>query len=137
MIGTSNTNNPYGEIKISTEVLEVIVGFATLEVDDVIGMKADLSSDLRQIFGRSEHSKGVSLTADEFGTSVNVYCYFKYGVNVPFVAQKVQENVKEQVFHMTEIELDEVHVHIVGIVPDELSTPNVLTARDLEIGEEI
>ena len=137
MIGTSNTNNPYGEIKISTEVLEVIVGFATLEVDGVIGMKADLSSDLRQIFGRSEHSKGVSLTADEYGTSVSVYCYFKYGVNVPFVAQKIQENVKEQVFHMTEIELDEVHVHIVGIVPKESTTVNVLTARDLEIGEEI
>lgn len=137
MIGTSNTNNPFGEIKISTEVLEIIVGLATFEVDGVYGMKADFSSDLRQMFGRSEHSKGVSLTADEFGTQVNIYCYFEYGVNVPFVAQRVQENVKEQVFHMTEIELDEVHVHIVGIVPKESTTVNVLTARDLEIGEEI
>ena len=49
--------------------------------------------------------------------SVDVYCYFNYGVNVPY-SPKIQENVKEQ-YHMTEIELDEVHVHIVGIIPEE------------------
>lgn len=137
MIGTSNVNNPFGEIKISTEVLEVIVGIATLEVDGVYGMRADFSSDLKQIFGRSEHSKGVTLTADENGTSVDVYCYFEYGVNVPYIALAIQKNVKEQVFHMTEIELDEVNVHIVGIIPKESNSIQVLTAKDLELGEEI
>ncbi len=137
MIGTSNVNNPYGEIKISTEVLEVIVGIATLEVEGVYGMRADFSSDLKQMFGRSEHSKGVSLTADEWGTVADVYCYFEYGVNVPFVARDIQENVKEQVFYMTEIELDEVNVHIVGIVPKESNSIQVLTARDLELGEQL
>ncbi len=137
MIGTSNVNNPFGEIKISTEVLEVIVGIATLEVDGVYGMRADFSSDLKQIFGRSEHSKGVTLTADESGTSVDVYCYFEYGVNVPYIARGIQKNVKEQVFHMTEIELDEVNVHIVGIIPKESNSIQVLTAKDLELGEEI
>ncbi|SHE46992.1 PadR family transcriptional regulator, regulatory protein PadR [Atopostipes suicloacalis DSM 15692] len=137
MIGTSNRNNPFGEIKISTEVLEVIVGFATLEVNGVYGMRANLTSDLKTIFGRSEHTRGVSLQADEFGTSVDVYCYFNYGVNVPYTAQKIQENVKEQVYHMTEIELDEVHVHIVGIIPEETTAIDVLTTNDLELGEEI
>ena len=136
MIGTSNTNNPFGEVKISTEVLEVIVGFATLEVDGVYGMRANLKSDIQTMFGRSEHTRGVSLQTDEFGTAVEIYCYFNYGVNVPYVAQKIQEYVKEQVFHMTEIELDEVNVHIVGIIPEETKTLDVVTAKDLELGEE-
>ena len=42
MIETSGKNNPLGEIKVSAEVLEVIVSFATLEVDGVYGMYKDL-----------------------------------------------------------------------------------------------
>lgn len=137
MIETSGKHNPLGEIKVSAEVLEVIVSFATLEVDGVYGMRKDLTSDIRTMFGRNEHTKGVSLTADEFGTEIDIYCYFDYGVNVPEVAVKIQENVKEQIYYMTEIEIDEVHVHIVGIIPKETAAMDVLKASDLEIGEEM
>lgn len=133
MIETSDRNNPLGEIKVSAEVLEVIIGIATLECDGVYGMKKDFSSDLRTMLGRNEHSRGVSLEADELGTSVDVYCYFKYGVNVPKVAKEIQKNVKDQVYYMTEVELGEVNVHILGIVPDQTTAIDVLTAVDLGV----
>jgi len=136
MIETSDKNNPLGEIKVSAEVLEVIVGMAALEVDGVYGMQADLSSDIRTMFGRSEHSKGVSLNASEYGAAVDVYCYFNYGVNVPQVAQAIQVNIREQVYYMTEVELDEVNIHIVGIVPEQTTAIDVLTASDLDLGAE-
>lgn len=133
MIETSDRNNPLGEIKVSAEVLEVIIGIATLECDGVYGMKKGFSSDLRSMLGRNEHSRGVSLEADEFSTSVDVYCYFKYGVNVPKIAKEIQMNVKDQVYYMTEVELDEVNVHILGIVPDQTTAIDVLTAVDLGV----
>lgn len=133
MIETSDRNNPLGEIKVSAEVLEVIIGIATLECNGVYGMKKDFSSDLRTMLGRNEHSRGVSLEADDLGTSVDVYCYFKYGVNVPKVAKEIQKNVKDQVYYMTEVELDEVNVHILGIVPDQTTAIDVLTAVDLGV----
>lgn len=136
MIETSGKHNPLGEIKVSTEVLEVIVSFATLEVDGVYGMRANLTSDLRSIFGRNEYTKGVFLTANELGTAVDIYCYFNYSVNVPRVARQIQRNVKEQVYHMTEVELDEVNIHIVGIIPEESTAIDVVTADDLELGAE-
>jgi PadR family transcriptional regulator PadR len=136
MIETSGKNNPLGEIKVSVDVIEVIVGIATLEVDGVYGMQANLSSDIRTIFGRSEHSKGVFLKADEFGASVDVYCYFKYGVNVPQVANEIQQNVKNQVYYMTEIELNEVNVHISGIIPERSKAVDALTTRDLSLADE-
>jgi len=136
MIETSDKNNPLGEIKVSAEVLEVIVGIAALEIDGVYGMRTDLSSDIRTMFGRSEHSKGVSLNASEYGATVDVYCYFNYGVNVPQVAQAIQVNIREQVYYMTEVELDEVNIHIVGIVPDQTTAIDVLTASDLDLGAE-
>lgn len=132
MIETSDKNNPLGEIKVSAEVLEVIIGIVTLELDGVYGMR----KDLRTMFGRSEHSKGVALDADEEGTSVDVYCYIKYGVNVPKIAKEIQLNVREQVYYMTEVELAEVNVHIVGIVPEQTTAIDVLTASDLDLGVE-
>lgn len=135
MINTSGKFNPLGEIKISTEVLEVIVSFATLEVDGVYGMQVNLTSDIRSMLGRSEYTKGVFLGADEEGTSVDVYCYFDYGVNVPKVAQEIQENIKNQVYYMTEVEIDEVNIHIAGIIPKESTANDVITVDDLEIGE--
>jgi PadR family transcriptional regulator PadR len=136
MIETSDKNNPLGEIKVSAEVLEVIVGIATLEVEGVYGMRANLQSDIQTMLGRNEHSKGVSLNTNELGATVDIYCYFNYGVNVPKIANNIQENVKDQVYHMTDVELDEVNVHIVAIVPEQSSAVDVLTARDLDLGEE-
>ncbi len=133
MIETSDRNNPLGEIKVSAEVLEVIIGIATLECDGVYGMKKGFSSDIRTMLGHKDHSRGVTLEADEFGTSVDVYCYFKYGVNVPKIAREIQTNVKDQVYYMTEVELDEVNVHILGIVPDQTTAIDVLTAVDLGV----
>ncbi|HZK47447.1 MAG TPA: Asp23/Gls24 family envelope stress response protein [Atopostipes sp.] len=133
MIETSDRNNPLGEIKVSAEVLEVIIGIATLECDGVFGMKKGFSTDFRTMLGRNEHSRGVSLDADELGTSVDVYCYFKYGVNVPKVAREIQANVKEQVYYMTEVELDEVNIHILGVIPEQTTAIDVLTAGDLGV----
>lgn len=135
MIETSSKNNPLGEIKVSADVLEVIIGIATLEVDGVYGMQKNLSSDIRSMFGRSDFSKGVSLSVNEWGSAVDVYCYFKYGVNVPKVARDIQINVNDQVYHMTDVEIDEVNVHIVGIIPEQLATIDVLKASDLDLGD--
>ena len=57
----------------------------------------------------------------------------EYGVNVPKVAKEIQKNVKDQVYYMTEVELDEVNVHILGIVPDQTTAIDVLTAVDLGV----
>lgn len=111
-------SNPYGEIEVAPEVLEVISGIAANEVDGVYAMQGKFSTGVKSIFGKTNHKKGVHLTSDEDGLKVEVYCYFKYGVDVPKVALEIQQKIREQVYHMTDIELVEVNIHIVGIVPE-------------------
>ncbi|MDN6385410.1 MAG: Asp23/Gls24 family envelope stress response protein, partial [Alkalibacterium sp.] len=53
-------------------------------------------------------------------------CYFKFGVNVPDVAQAIQEKVREKIFHMTDITLAEVNIHIADIVPEKTSFQDLL-----------
>lgn len=110
--------NPYGEIEVAPEVLEVIAGIAANEVDGVYAMQGRFATEVKSMFGKTSHNKGVHLVSDEEGLKVEVHCYFKYGVNVPKVATEIQQRIREQVYHMTEIALSEINIHIVGIVPE-------------------
>ncbi|OJF94324.1 Asp23/Gls24 family envelope stress response protein [Alkalibacterium sp. 20] len=117
----TNRSNPYGEIEVAPEVIEIIAGMAANEVDGVYAMQGKFPEKMKIIFGKPNHKKGVHLTSDEEGLKVDIYCYFKFGVNVPKVAQAIQKKVREQIFHMTDITLAEVNIHIADIVPEKTS----------------
>lgn len=117
--------NLEGEIIIAPEVIEVIIGIAASKVEGVYAMRGNLASNVGELFGKSAHGKGVYLDVEEDGLKVNLYCYLDYGVSVPKVALDMQDKVKEQVLFMTDIELVEVNVHVVGIVPEKIAGPSL------------
>ncbi|MBA1435136.1 Asp23/Gls24 family envelope stress response protein, partial [Bombilactobacillus bombi] len=45
-----------------------------------------------------------------------VYVYLKYGVAVPNVALAMQKELSQQLQFMTEMEMDQVNIHVVGLV---------------------
>lgn len=114
----SQTNAPIGEIEIAPEVLEVISHIAANEVDGVYALKGSFSADMNKLFGQSYYQNGVSLSYEQDGINIDVFCNLKYGVNVPKVALEVQNRVREQVMQMTDIHLTEVNVHVISIVPE-------------------
>ncbi|GKT02594.1 Asp23/Gls24 family envelope stress response protein [Furfurilactobacillus sp. WILCCON 0119] len=107
-----------GTIEIAADVLEIIVGAAASQVDGVNRMRGTIANNVSELFGRTELSKGVKLSIDHDTISVDVFVYLDYGVNVPKVALAMQDKVKQQVSLMTELAINEVNVHIVGIVPE-------------------
>lgn len=114
----SQTN--LGAIEISPDVIETISGIALSEIEGVIGTAGNWSSELNELLGQPTHKKGVYLTKDEHNKDlhVDVYIYLRLGTNVPKVVLKIQEHVKAQVLHMTDIEISEVNVHIVNLVDE-------------------
>lgn len=123
----------FGEIEVAPEVLEVIAGIAANQVEGVYAMQGKLASGVSELFGKVDHKKGVHLTTDEEGLKVDVYCYLKYGAQVPKVAGEIQRSIKEQVYHMTDIDLAEVNIHIAGIIPEKSALEDLL---DLGIEED-
>lgn len=116
-----DTNHELGEIVIAPEVIEVIIGIAASKVEGVHRMQASFTHNVTELLGRSVHGKGVHLTMDEEdGINVDLYVNLKYGVSVPKVAMEVQSRVKQQVLFMTDIELNEVNVHVVSLVPEKM-----------------
>jgi uncharacterized alkaline shock family protein YloU len=78
-----------------------------------------------ELLGRAAHGKGVYLTIDETGIKVDLYSYMTYGVSVPKVAMEIQERVKQQVLFMTDVQLTEVNVHVVAVVPEKVDLPDI------------
>ncbi|QTJ58595.1 Asp23/Gls24 family envelope stress response protein [Dolosigranulum pigrum] len=110
-----------GDIELAPEVLEVISNIAANEVSGVYALKGTFSTDMKALFtNQMNYKKGVQLSYEQDGINLDVYCNLNLGVNVPKVALEIQERVKEQIYHMTDIELSEVNVHIVSMVSDKV-----------------
>lgn len=107
-------------MQIAPEVIEVIIGIAARKVDGVYSMRGTLANNFSELFGRQSRGKGVKLNQDEQGLKVDVYAYLNYGVSVPKVAEQIQEKVKQQVMFMTNLTLDQVDVHVQGVVPEKM-----------------
>ena len=61
------------------------------------------------------HGKGVKVDLTEEGILVDVYCTMNFGVSIPTVAGKIQDNIRQALLNMTALEAQEVNIHIVGI----------------------
>ncbi|AZP05498.1 Asp23/Gls24 family envelope stress response protein [Jeotgalibaca ciconiae] len=131
-ISIKEKNTTLGKIEIAPEVLEVISGVATHEVEGVYAMQGSFKSGVNELLGRSAHNKGVHLEIDENGLSVDIYCFIKYGASVPQVAMEIQQKVKEQILFMSDLEVSMVNVHVVGLV-----TPKEVEKQQLSIQKEL
>ncbi|MDF1507571.1 Asp23/Gls24 family envelope stress response protein [Robertmurraya sp. DFI.2.37] len=104
-----------GKVEIAPEVIEVIAGIAASEVEGVSQMRGSFATGVVERLGKKNHGKGVKVELTEDGIKVDVYCLMKFGISIPAVAGKVQDNIRQALLNMTALEAEEVNVHIVGI----------------------
>jgi uncharacterized alkaline shock family protein YloU len=101
-----------GTIEIAPEVIEVIAGLATVEVDGVAGMSGGISSGIAELLGRKNLSKGVKVEVGQREAAVDVSIIVQYGRRIPEIASEIQRNVKRSIETMTGLNVVEVNVHI-------------------------
>lgn len=105
----------HGKVEIAPEVIEVIAGIAASEVEGVAQMRGNFASGVVERLGKKIHGKGVKVELADEGIKVDVYCVMKFGVSIPTVAGKVQDNIRQALLNMTALEVEEVNIHVVGI----------------------
>lgn len=113
-------HNDVGSIRIADEVVGIIAGLAATEVTGVAGMSAGLVGGIAEMLGKKNLSKGVKVEVGEREAAVDLYIIVEYGVRIPDVALRVQENVKRGIESMTGLDVVEVNIHVqgVGFVPE-------------------
>ena len=100
---------------MADEVVSIIAGLATTEVEGIAGMSGGLAGGIAEILGRKNFSKGVKVEVGEKEAAVDLYIIVKYGIRIPEVALAAQENVKRAIEAMTGLTVVEVNVHVQGV----------------------
>nr|WP_255710887.1 Asp23/Gls24 family envelope stress response protein [Pelosinus baikalensis] len=108
-------NNDVGSIRIADEVVGIIAGMAATEVSGVAGMSAGLVGGIAEMLGKKNLAKGVKVEVGEREAAVDLYIIVEYGVRIPDIALRVQENVKRGIESMTGLDVVEVNVHVQGV----------------------
>ncbi|MCM3633169.1 Asp23/Gls24 family envelope stress response protein [Paenibacillus camelliae] len=101
-----------GTIQIAPEVIEVIAGLATIEVEGIAGMSGGLAGGIAELLGKKNVAKGVKVEVGQKEAAVDVSVIVQYGFKIPEVANHVQENIKRSIEIMTGLTVVEVNVHV-------------------------
>ncbi len=110
-----------GTLRIEPDVVGTIAGLAASEVPGVTGMSG---VSLVEMLRKSNLSKGVKVTVGEREAAVDVYVVLDYGVKIPEVALRVQENVRNAIETMTGLVVVEVNVHVQSVAIHEIKPEN-------------
>ena len=107
--------NDVGSVRIADEVVGIISGLAATEISGVAGMSGGLVGGIAEMLGKKNLSKGVKVEVGEKEAAVDLYIIVEYGVRIPDVALRVQENVKKAIESMTGLDVVEVNIHVQGV----------------------
>lgn len=124
-----DTTSNLGKVEIAPEVIEVIVGIASSEVEGVASMRGNFATGVVEKLGKKIHGKGVKVELTEEGIVIEVYTNMKFGISIPDVAKQLQENIRQTLLNMTALEVKEINIHVVGI---HFETQENLVAEPIE-----
>lgn len=99
---TSNEKEK-GKVVYNVGILRNIVELAVAEVEGTVPSEQNRKS-------------GISLYIEKDGVYVDVSVAVQYGYNVPELAYRIQQTVKQSVENMTHFKVAEVDVHVLDVV---------------------
>ncbi len=115
---TIDLENNLGEVVIADEVVAVIAGLATMEIEGVSSMVGNATRELISKIGIKSLSKGVKVDILDGIVTVALAINIKYGYGIKSVSEKVQEKVKVAVENMTGLTVADVNIRIAGVEVD-------------------
>lgn len=115
-----NDNKEYGNVKIADDVVAIIAGVAATEIPGVTSMSGGITGGFSEMLGMKNLSKGVKVEINENQVAIDVFIVVEYGKNISEIGKNVQQNIKNSVESMTELNVVEVNVNIQGVnIPKE------------------
>lgn len=104
-----------GKVEISPEVIEIIASLAATEVDGVSAMHGGFATGVVEKISRKNYGKGIKVDLTDDGILVDVQLHMNYGVSIPEIGQKVQDNIMQTLKTMTALDVRAINIHVVGI----------------------
>lgn len=115
-----------GVVRINNDVIAAISSIAAMEVKGVHKMGGGLGKTLYDMLSKKGSTKGVKIQTTDSDVKLTVFVIIDYGVDIPRVADEVQENVKHAVEKMTALALSQVDVVVEGVHAQEFDKQKIL-----------
>lgn len=104
-----------GVIKISDEVVATAAGIAAMQVPGVHGLHGTIREGLAELLGKKYATRGVAVQMGEDSVTLTLGIEVDFGIRIPEVAWKVQQNVKRRVEEMTGLQVRSVSVNVQSV----------------------
>ena len=104
-----------GDVRVADEVVAIIAGLATTEVEGVSSMAGNITNELVSKLGMKNLSKGILVEVMDDEVKVDVAINISYGYSIPDVSAKVQDKVKSAIENMTGLRVAVVNVRIASV----------------------
>ena len=105
-----------GDINIANDVLADMAGYAALECYGIVGMASpSLRDGVAQLLSRDKLRKGVVISSDGEGVTVDLYVVIEHGTNLSEVSHNLSERVEYVLTKMADVKVVSVNVHVQGI----------------------
>ena len=101
-ITLTSKNQQTGKVVYNPDIINDIVTLAVAEVEGALPVEGK--------------KNGILLSQEKDGVYANVSVIVKYGYNVPELAYRIQQSVKQSVENMTHYKVVQVDVHVEDIV---------------------
>ncbi len=110
-----SSEDNYGRIDVSKDVIAIIAGLATGEVDGVVGITYQVKSGTYALAQKDNFSKGIDIKVSDEGVSVSINLMTDYEKGIYSVAKEVQKKVKEMIEKMTGKKVQRVDINVTGV----------------------
>jgi len=104
-----------GTIQIHKKVIASIAAIAATEIEGVKRVGGNLKSGILELVGKkTSYAINVDISKND-EVRVEIPLVIKYGYNIPEIANKVQENVRNGLEKMTNLSIKDININVQGI----------------------
>ena len=107
--GDIGYTNSKGKVFASRDILFTVISLAAKEIQGVAQLVGG-----RRLFGKS-NTEGVKVNFLNDGIEVAIFIKVNHNVNIPNLASRIQENIKNGIASMLEVEVKNIDINVVGV----------------------
>jgi len=130
-----------GEINITKETIENIVGLNLADVKGVVGSRKTIMKEITDMLKGDTDENELTVSPHTIKVEIknnkpliNLYIIIKYGVRIPDIAWDIQSRVKESLMKKLNTDINEIDIHVQGIqFPKKSQSRKDLVASNLFI----
>lgn len=98
-----------GSVEIAPQVIETIAAEAARQVKGVRAIRS-IKGRFQDLFSRES---GIIMHQNNAGQLVlEIFVEIEHNINVPTAAMALQQHISEQIYFMTDVQLDLINIHV-------------------------